>query len=121
MSSSLKKKAYVIIRVQRNFLSPPPSGGPFMYIIVFLGVVWITVLVFCQFKQKTDKKSPIFLSKSTHFLPLNHFCKGFCQRTRIDRDMTKSPLFFGISKYSWLWTLHKIQAGRAATPGDQLH
>ena len=32
-----------IIRVQRNFISPPPSGGPFMYIIVFLGVVWITI------------------------------------------------------------------------------
>ena len=58
---------------------------PILYIIVFLGVVWITVLVFCQFKQKIGKKSPFFFHKSAYFLPLNHFCKGFAQQTQTDK------------------------------------
>ena len=42
---------------------------PILYIIVFLGVVWITVLVFCQFKQKIGKKSPFFFINQLIFYP----------------------------------------------------
>ena len=67
---------------------------PILYIIVFLGVVWITVLVFCHFKQKNAKNSPIFLHKSSYFSLLIHFWKGFAQQTQIDKVMTKSPVIF---------------------------
>ena len=83
------------IRVQRNFLSPPPSGGPFMYIIVFPWVVWITIF----FYPHRPRRTPLQLATYV-YLPLylsHHFCRDY----RSSRTLQKYLLdFFSKQDYS---------------------
>ena len=100
--------AQLLLAQNNNKLICGDKRWPILYIIVFLGVVWITVLVFCQFKQKNDKKTPHFFVWISLFFTLESF---------LQRILPKNPDWQRYQQIAtWILGFQNENGGRAFLP-----